>query len=271
MHTLTWARESNGLFDFESRTLFRKTFTATATSHLLRLGNDCHLQSESHCIDPKAAVGLAWLVRYESSLYLDGFLLKPETTDDQLWMVVPPTKKVKPGAGHRLVQGDVIRLGRMAFTITQLSPSGSDLISFSSSILPTHMPPQLPDSDKTPCRICLSDTATDFDPLISPCKCAGTMRLIHLKCLREWLRSRMQVKLAGSIASYYWKSLDCELCKEKFPMKAEIGGVVVDVFDVKKPESPFLVLEDSREHNPTGGFHVVTLASDSTVALVRGR
>lgn len=183
-------------------------------------------------------------------------------------MIVPPVKKVKPGMGHRLVQGDVVRFGRMAFTIAQLSPTGNDSVSFSSSSTPTHMPPQLPDSDKTPCRICLSDAATDLDPLISPCKCAGTMRLIHLKCLREWLRSRMQVKLAGNISSYYWKSLDCELCKEKFPMKAEISGIVVDVFDVNTPERPYLVLEDSREHNQAGGFHVVTLASDSTVSLV---
>mmetsp|Transcript_22082 Transcript_22082/g.25384 ORF Transcript_22082/g.25384 Transcript_22082/m.25384 type:complete len:80 (+) Transcript_22082:362-601(+) len=41
------------------------------------------------------------------------------------------------------------------------------------------------------CRICLSeDAGDDKDPLISPCKCSGTMKHIHLKCLTEWLESK---------------------------------------------------------------------------------
>ena len=42
-----------------------------------------------------------------------------------------------------------------------------------------------PDKDiEYSCRICLD---TDYDvkenPLIAPCKCAGTMKYIHIKCL----------------------------------------------------------------------------------------
>jgi hypothetical protein len=40
------------------------------------------------------------------------------------------------------------------------------------------------------CRICLCDekpgTEDNQNPMISPCKCTGTMRYIHLECLREW-------------------------------------------------------------------------------------
>ena len=40
------------------------------------------------------------------------------------------------------------------------------------------------------CRICL-DEAEDVDnPFIAPCNCAGSMRFIHLQCLREWLDSK---------------------------------------------------------------------------------
>ena len=41
------------------------------------------------------------------------------------------------------------------------------------------------------CRICLGeedDAASN--PLFSPCMCAGSMGLIHLDCLKEWLRSK---------------------------------------------------------------------------------
>jgi len=38
---------------------------------------------------------------------------------------------------------------------------------------------------QTICRICLSEEGDDAvaNPLFSPCKCAGTMKYIHLNCL----------------------------------------------------------------------------------------
>lgn len=45
------------------------------------------------------------------------------------------------------------------------------------------------DSEKT-CRICFSPSTLE-DRLISPCKCRGTSKWIHLSCLTQWrLRSR---------------------------------------------------------------------------------
>ena len=52
------------------------------------------------------------------------------------------------------------------------------------------------ESDEAVCRICwgteqeaADDPEADEEPnpLISPCKCTGTMGYIHLKCLRGWL------------------------------------------------------------------------------------
>lgn len=42
------------------------------------------------------------------------------------------------------------------------------------------------------CRICLEDEE-DFhsgNPFITPCKCTGSMKYIHLKCLRGWTDSK---------------------------------------------------------------------------------
>lgn len=39
------------------------------------------------------------------------------------------------------------------------------------------------------CRICLGEEEEPIsNPLFSPCICAGSMGLIHLECLREWLK-----------------------------------------------------------------------------------
>lgn len=49
-------------------------------------------------------------------------------------------------------------------------------------------------TDDKVCRICLGEENESTDPLISPCKCAGTMSHIHLECLREWLNSKRSRK-----------------------------------------------------------------------------
>lgn len=52
------------------------------------------------------------------------------------------------------------------------------------------------------CRICWgtedevdAGDNQDFNPLISPCKCIGTVQAIHLKCLKEWLDTKRSMKI----------------------------------------------------------------------------
>lgn len=67
------------------------------------------------------------------------------------------------------------------------------------------------------CRICLGDDNEPNNPLITPCKCAGTMRYIHVKCLQKWLKSKLQVKKTPLYTSMIIKPLLCELCQSQFP------------------------------------------------------
>lgn len=71
-------------------------------------------------------------------------------------------------------------------------------------------------SDAT-CRICLSDEETSTDPLISPCACSGSLRWVHLNCLRTWMHGRLSAKPengAHGATCFYWRPLECELCKQ---------------------------------------------------------
>ena len=79
-------------------------------------------------------------------------------------------------------------------------------------------------SEEAVCRICLcteTEDAADSDknPLISPCKCAGTMGMIHLLCLRHWLETKCTKKMHKGQTTYKFNKLDCELCKQYFPFK----------------------------------------------------
>lgn len=88
------------------------------------------------------------------------------------------------------------------------------------------------------CRICLSDNNStpqgsarnaDFEkaknfeednPFLNPCRCSGTMKYIHVKCLQFWLASKIQVKQTSeNCKTLNWKNIECELCKFEFPSK----------------------------------------------------
>ena len=69
------------------------------------------------------------------------------------------------------------------------------------------------DSDNV-CRICLGEEEDGHnDPLFSPCICAGSMGLIHLTCLKEWLKSKKIQRKGEVVSTFFWKNLECELCK----------------------------------------------------------
>ena len=59
----------------------------------------------------------------------------------------------------------------------------------------------------------------ELNPLIQPCKCAGSMGNIHQLCLKEWLNSKRNTYDGTKVMSYFWKALECELCKEPFERK----------------------------------------------------
>lgn len=67
------------------------------------------------------------------------------------------------------------------------------------------------------CRICLERNESEDNPLLTPCKCAGTMKFIHLECLQKWLRGKTIIKQNPISTTVVYKSLACELCKTVFP------------------------------------------------------
>ena len=72
------------------------------------------------------------------------------------------------------------------------------------------------------CRICYMNESDDSNPLIRPCKCSGSMKYIHLKCLLHWLKTKIEIDKSEYIENEYFhiyspENVECELCKEHFP------------------------------------------------------
>ncbi|XP_054161901.1 E3 ubiquitin-protein ligase MARCHF8-like [Oppia nitens] len=64
----------------------------------------------------------------------------------------------------------------------------------------------LSDPNSPMCKICHMN-AKDNDPLISPCRCSGTMQYMHCGCLMRWLEITSKKSR---------KPLSCELCQYQY-------------------------------------------------------
>jgi hypothetical protein len=118
----------------------------------------------------------------------------------------------------------------------------------------------------------MGESNSQENPLISPCKCTGTMMYIHLTCLQEWLKSKLTIKQQGNTVSYTWKNFECELCKEKLPSSIRMQGVRRELVEVHRPPTAYIILEDLRgERNGNHALHVISTLDNSPVRIGRGQ
>ena len=124
------------------------------------------------------------------------------------------------------------------------------------------------------CRICLEDEE-DFqsgNPFITPCKCMGSMKYIHVKCLREWTSSKMQTQEGEGITSYYWENLQCELCKSQLDLvlrPVNDPNKAIFLLDLERPvDTPYLILESDIDC-ASKAIHILNLQAKKNFGVGR--
>lgn len=200
---------------------------------------------------------------------------------EKLWLVIREFKHdgIK---GYQLAEGDVIRFGRAKLCVREISGAKSgasvnltDLIASQDMQLTGASEDDEDDAYENDqirvvCRICYSDNVEATNPLMSPCSCDGTMKFIHLKCLQQCLRSRINIRTTEKVVSFIWKSLDCELCKKPFPHSLNINGTRIELIDIPKPDARFIVFELLRKDKTSPrGLHLVSLGGSDAVKVGR--
>ena len=102
------------------------------------------------------------------------------------------------------------------------------------------------------CRICFCEGNFEgLNPLISPCKCSGSVKYIHLNCLRKWLTSKITTKVSSTndIYCYVYKTLKCEICQSLIPEIAEFRGKFISLLDFKNIDSPYIIMQSMYQYN----------------------
>jgi len=121
------------------------------------------------------------------------------------------------------------------------------------------------------CRICLSENNEKDDPLISPCKCAGSLQYVHLKCLQEWVKSRLNLlENKNMILTITWKNLNCELCKSLLPFSVKHNGEEFSLLGFDNKYTKYMILESfSKEKQPTA-MHIIDITQPHKFYMGRG-
>ena len=74
------------------------------------------------------------------------------------------------------------------------------------------------------CRFCWASEASQENPLLGTCKCAGSVGQIHYSCLSSWLETRKQSKVSSNFKTFFWKAFECEICKTPYPLQMKAQG-----------------------------------------------
>ena len=192
-------------------------------------------------------------------------------SEGEAWKVAGKGSRKSPGL--TLYAGDTIRFGRTSYkVISQRSRLSS------ANLLDTTMISDEVDLDPAPrksqctCRICLSEEEREDNLLISPCKCDGSVKYIHMRCLQEWMRSKSEVKTKGFITRCIIYQLQCELCKTLIPDRIYTQGRTVELSAYLRPDAPHLVLEeDGTLEDSNRILYILSLPEGKVLKVGRGR
>ena len=103
--------------------------------------------------------------------------------------------------------------------------------------------PQSSKTSKPSCRICFLSFSSEENPLISPCKCNGSMKNIHYLCLKKCIETKIIKKTENNFKSYSWKSFSCEICKAEYPKYIKIKETLFSLVDLEINYSSYVTCD----------------------------
>jgi hypothetical protein len=129
----------------------------------------------------------------------------PDEPGAHYWKVLNCCSRLQEVSEEPLEPGDVFKLGRVKFKVVSLSCA-----SRSSEPLEVEET-QCAVEPEVQCRVCFGDESSTVDPLVSVCKCRGTLQFIHLSCLKHIILSRSSSFTHHSSSTYTWLDINCRV------------------------------------------------------------
>ena len=126
------------------------------------------------------------------------------------------------------------------------------------------------------CRICYCEEEpleSLENPLVQPCKCSGSLKYIHLNCLKHWLntKSLFRIESNENFTFFLIKPVECELCKAKFPDIIKHRGKLYEILEYKSEFEYYCIIESlTVDKNRNRFVYVVSLNNNKKLKIGRG-
>lgn len=207
-------------------------------------------------------------VRYIEGKYIISNCTELDAECGKLLLVLKALLSHQPDSykfGYKLREGMVVQLGNARLLVKEIfHPAGASRCEHLA------IPRKFPRPSNTPgeCRICGAPESTAANPLVSPCKCSGSIKYVHVECMRAWHESKTDFRAAPHSVSYSIRRFECELCKSKFSIDSAKDGLQHALVNIARPTScPYVMLEslaDAEEKQ----IHIVTLSRSTPATIV---
>ena len=185
---------------------------------------------------------------------------------------------------YNLKEGDILRIGRITIKIKKIkfqkNKDNKDNISINTNLNLREIPRdtslkkvyEKEENEKYKiCRICYLEEESSDNPLIQPCICSGSMKYIHLDCLKHWLQTSIFIKIEenNECCLYLYKTPECELCKTKFPDFIRHKGKIYEVLDLKNDFENYIIVESiTLDKNQNKYLYIVNLDQPNNIINV---
>ena len=136
------------------------------------------------------------------------------------------------------------------------------------------------------CRFCLGGFENESNPLVSPCNCCGSIKYVHINCLKEFYCTKgLVVPDEDSAVSILTRTLTCQLCKATLKgifsaiisLKTVIeeynrSGKVYSLFQRKPAGKTYLILHVTELGNSGSDATVsVSFSGKNVISIGRGK
>eukprot|EP00826_Nyctotherus_ovalis_P041191 TRINITY_DN411_c0_g1_i28.p1 TRINITY_DN411_c0_g1~~TRINITY_DN411_c0_g1_i28.p1 ORF type:complete len:363 (+),score=110.01 TRINITY_DN411_c0_g1_i28:201-1289(+) len=272
----TWKKDSHGLFDCESLSIEKCDCALKPNSILARSASgELSIVQPGELVNPNSTPLFKLLSISPQEWTLEACTKRNvyESPELQLWM--PLDSSV---GEYKLKRGDILRVGRIQLKVkdyrigSSSSSEDRDAAPNEDNIVDLQEKEDKPATEEDVCKICFGTEESPENPLLSICKCTGSMKFIHYLCLKMWLHSNAIERIAPQVISYYWKSFHCEICTTSYPFSVLHGERRFEMVDVPRSlTDDFLLLETvNQEKGAARAIHMVIPEKGVEYKLGRG-
>ena len=124
------------------------------------------------------------------------------------------------------------------------------------------------------CKICYMEEEPDSkNPLVQPCKCSGSMKYIHLNCLKQWLFTKSCTRLEKNknFSIFIIKVGECEVCKTKLPDFVMHNNKLYELLNFSSEFENHLTIESiTIDKNNNKCLYVINLDDNYRIKIGRG-